>query len=89
QVLAAPTTIVYRTGINQALYDIRSGRCDVVVTSNPIIAKQDVCDNSCSLVPAAFQPVGDASYQPYLCCLDFSYTSYDGGWSFMVINNVQ
>ena len=65
------------------MYKARTGACDVAVQSFFVTAQRDLCLSTCPNVSAGTVFKDDSDYEPYLCCLDFSYPYYTGGWSFM------
>ncbi|GAX83221.1 hypothetical protein CEUSTIGMA_g10647.t1 [Chlamydomonas eustigma] len=79
------TVTYYTSGSFELLYHVRSGnKCDLGVQLYFISPTNgDICNQACPSLPAGWYdaPHNDTDYQPYVCCLDFSYPFYNGGWA--------
>ncbi|GAX76426.1 hypothetical protein CEUSTIGMA_g3871.t1 [Chlamydomonas eustigma] len=89
QILQWNYTVRYyvTTGWDQTSYDVRKGiNCDLAVQSFFISPSNgDLCRSSCPELPEGWNSTVhvDADYLPYLCCIDFSYPFFTGGWAIM------
>ncbi|GAX76425.1 hypothetical protein CEUSTIGMA_g3870.t1 [Chlamydomonas eustigma] len=82
------TVTYYEAGFDELIYKIRMGiDCDVGVQSFFISPSNgDLCiPNQCPTLPADwdFNINNDTAYAPYMCCIDFSYPYFTGGWTLM------
>ncbi|GAX73410.1 hypothetical protein CEUSTIGMA_g862.t1 [Chlamydomonas eustigma] len=88
QILKWPYNVTWLdVGLNEWGYMIRKGiNCDVGVQSFFISpSDSDLCNVLCPDLPSDWNASAhvDVDYIPYLCCIDFTYPYFTGGWSIM------